>query len=287
MKRFRVVQDICAFVLVILVTSVFAAAQQPKQVTNSLGMKFKLIPEGVFIMGSPASEDGSEDDERQYEATITEPFYIGIFEVTQAQYARVMGNNPSFFQGDKLADRHPKTGRIVNEVNTWSYPVDQVSWADAMDFCKRLSSSADEKRAGREYRLPTEAQWEYACRAGTNTAFGFAEDTKTMDEYAWFAGTSEGKTHPIGLKKPNAWGLYDMHGNVREWCMDWYGDYPRRPTVDPMGPTKGGLRVLRGGSWGEPAQNCRCASRDSYLPTSRFNDNGAGFRVIMSVAEPR
>jgi formylglycine-generating enzyme required for sulfatase activity len=223
-------------------------------------------------MGSPPSEKGSEDEERQHEVTLTQDYYLGAFEVTQAQYAKVMGNNPSYFQGDKV-------GNVVSS----NRPVEQVSWEDAVEFCRRLSELPEEKAAGRVYRLPTEAEWEYACRAGSTTAFSFGDKLHSLDNYAWFSDNSNEQTHPVGQKKPNAWGLYDMHGNVWEWCCDWYGEYPKDAVSDPSGPSEGVRRVNRGGSWNNGAAYCRSSLRIRRNPAYRFPLNG--FRLALSSRE--
>ena len=220
--------------------------------TNSVGMTFKLIPAGTFIMG----EGG-----QAHEVTLTEPFQMGVHEVTQAQYEQVMGSNPSGFKG---ADN----------------PVERVTWDDAVEFCRRLSELPAEKKAGNVYRLPTEAEWEYACRAGTTTKYSFGDDESELGDTAWYAENSGGKTHPVGSKLPNAWGLYDMHGNVYEWCQDWYGDYPSGSVTDPSGATSSSLRVLRGGGWDGTAGDCRSARRGRILPS--FRSDGLGFRVVRS-----
>jgi formylglycine-generating enzyme required for sulfatase activity len=155
-----------------------------------------------------------------------------------------------------------------------------VSWEDAVEFCRRLSELPAEKEAGHVYRLPTEAEWEYACRAGTTTNFGFGDDDSNLDDYAWFRENSAEKTHPVGGKKPNAWGLYGMHGNVGEWCQDWKEDYPEDAVTDPTGPASGLYRVIRGGSYLKPAEYCRSASRSGYKPSSRNYHHG--FRVSLS-----
>jgi formylglycine-generating enzyme required for sulfatase activity len=244
------------------------------QVINSIGMRMRLIPKGTFMMGSPNSEAMRGDDELQHEVTISKDYYLGVHEVTQEQYQRVMRSNPSVFQKPRI--RWDTSGR----------PVENVTWEDAEEFCKRLSEIPDEKKAGRVYRLPTEAEWEYACRAGTNTTFSFAEKGDLLPEYAWshrhgwFELNSSGQTHAVGLKEPNAWGLYDMHGNVWEWCSDRYGEYPEEPVVDPQGPDRGSKRVMRGGSYLLGFEDlCRSASRFGSVATYRLAD--IGFRISM------
>ncbi len=189
---------------------------------------------------------------------LTKPFYLGVMEVTQEQYQKVMGTNPSQFKGPQN-------------------PVETVSWADAVEFCRKLSAMPAEKTAGHVYRLPTEAEWEYACRSGTTTRYSFGDDASRFGDYGWCEGT---KTHPVGEKKPNAWGLYDMHGNVSEWCQDWYGLYPSGSATDPTGDTYVRSRVCRGGCFGDGAGSCRSASRFEYKPVHRFNY--LGFRVLRS-----
>ncbi len=219
---------------------------------NSLGMAFKLIPGGKFRMG-----EGKES----HDVTITRPYYLGVFQVMQEQYQRVMGNNPSSFNGAEN-------------------PVEQVSWDDAVSFCKKLSEVPAEKSAGRVYRLPTEAEWEYACRAGTTTTYCFGDSVSQLDDYAWYMNNSGETTHAVGLKKPNAFGLYDMHGNVWEWCQDWYGGYPSGALIDPRGPSGGSNRVGRGGCWGGGAALCRSAFRSSFDPTER--SVSFGFRAALN-----
>jgi eukaryotic-like serine/threonine-protein kinase len=193
----------------------------PDSSTNSIGIQMKMIPTGSFIMGA---EKGCFIHEKpKHQVTITKPFLLGIYPVTQVQYSKIMGINPSFFKG---SDR----------------PVDQVSWNDAQEFCKRLS-----QKEGAKYRLPSEAEWEYAARAGTSTVYYWGDEID--GGVAWYDRNSERQTHAVGLKKPNAWGLFDMLGNVFEWCEDWHGAYPSDPQVDPQGPINGEVRVLRGGSW--------------------------------------
>jgi len=243
-------------------------AQSPKEITNSIGMKLVLIPKGTFTMGSPNEEERAENDEEQHQVTISKDYYLGVTEVTQGQYEKVMGTNPSIFQK-----------RVIRKSDSSMYPVESVSWEDAVEFCKNLSELPEEKKAGRVYRLPTEAEWEYACRAGSKTAYSFGADSRSLGDYAWFGGNSGQQTHPVGEKKANAWGLYDMHGNVLEWCSDWYGEYPKGTVSDPSGPNEGSDRVVRGGGWIIGAAFCRSVVRYGIDPSFRF---GYGFRVALS-----
>ncbi len=228
---------------------------------NSIGMELMLIPPGEFLMGSPAFEDVRGDDETQHKVTLTKPFFMGITEVTQAQFFRVLRKNSSKFKAAK-------------------HPVEQVTWDEAVEFCARLSDLPAEKRTGRVYRLPTEAEWEYACRAGTTTAYSFGNDQGQLSNYGWWKVNSGGATHPVGLKKPNPWGLYDIHGNVFEWVQDWHGGYSGGKLTDPTGPVSGSLRVSRGGRWSSIAGICRSAFRYRSTPGLRLNN--LGFRVLRS-----
>ena len=227
------------------------AAKTVQAVTNSIGMRLNLLPGGTFAMGGPV-----------HEVTLSQPFYMGLHEVTQEQYERVMGTNPSEFKGR-------------------SNPVEQVSWGEAVVFCRKLSALPEEKLAGRVYRLPTEAEWEYACRAGTTTQYSFGDNASGLSAYAWFSANSAfpRTTHPVGKKGANGWGLYDMHGNVWEWCSDWYGDYPSGAATDPRGPTSGSRRVYRGGGWISSARVCRSAFR--YYDTPHPLLSSLGFRLVM------
>jgi formylglycine-generating enzyme required for sulfatase activity len=261
--------------VLVLLCSAFTSqpsnAENPKQLTNSIGMKLVLIPNGSFTMGSPIGEEERNDDESQHEVVISKDFYLGAFEVTQAEYLKVMGKNPSPFKGDIAGSK------------SQDLPVDRVSWDDAVEFCKRLSERPEEKKAGRVYRLPTEAEWEYACRAGSKTAFHFDTNSKTIDDYAWYKGNSKGQTHAVGGKSPNDWGLYDMHGNVLEWCSDWYGEYPKGSVTDPAGMLEGGTyRICRGGGLTSFAADCRSAIRSRSMPSARDFFNG--LRVVMTVS---
>jgi formylglycine-generating enzyme required for sulfatase activity len=235
----------------------------PTSLINSIWMEFRLIQPGTFMMGSPTSKAGRGDDGKEHQVTLTRPYYLGIYPVTQEQYERVMGANPSKFKGAR-------------------HPVDTVSWEDAQEFIGNLNALSAEQSGGRKYRLPTEAEWEYACRAGTKTAYSFGDDPKVLGKYGWFADNSGSKTHPVGEKEPNPWGGYDMHGNVWEWCHDWYGDYSAGAVIDPTGPSEGSLRVFRGGSWNYEAAICRSAYRNRINPSYRYN--GFGFRLALSPA---
>ena len=262
---------ICTTLVFLLMPCPLQAQDAPKEITNSIGMKLVLIPRGTFMMGSPIEEEKREEDEQQHEVTITNDYYLGVTEVTQGQYEKVMGTNPS---------RSQKTG--IRNRDFSMYPVNRASWEDAVEFCKKLSELPGEKKAGRVYRLPSEAEWEYACRAGSKTAHSFEASSRSLDDYAWILGNSSYGINPVGEKQPNAWGLFDMHGNVWEWCSDWLGDYPKVKVSDPGGPTEGSYRILRGGSWDVTAAYCRSASRHG-LPPDYFYGLDLGFRVAMTV----
>jgi len=239
-----------------------AAGSTAKRLTLDLGkgvaMDLSLIPAGKFTMGSPEGEEDRQPDEGPpHDVTISKPFYMGVYEVTQEQYEAITGANPSYFKGAKN-------------------PVEQASWDEAVEFCKKLSA-----KTGKAVRLPTEAQWEYACRAGTKTRFGVCDKDADLNEYGWSAANSECKTHPVGQKKPNAWGLYDMHGNVQEWCNDWYAEtYAGAGTSDPQGPSTGQSRVLRGGCWDFIPASCRSTFRQFFYP-SGYRNGKYGFRVVV------
>ena len=224
-------------------------------------MKLRLIPAGEFMMGSPGTEPNRDDDETQHGVSITKPFYLGVTEVTQEQYQKVMVTNPSKVKGPQN-------------------PVERVNWAEAVEFCGKLSAMPAEKTTGHVYRLPTEAEWEYACRSGTTTAYGYGDDAFRLGDYGWFRSNSDTKPHPVGEKKPNAWGLYDMHGGVYEWCQDWSGAYPSGSATDPTGATSGSYRVYRGGSWDYYAWSCRSAARYGGSPV--YRSSILGFRVLRS-----
>jgi formylglycine-generating enzyme required for sulfatase activity len=223
-----------------------------------LDAKFVLIPAGTFMMGSPEDEPGRFASETLHEVTISRPFNMQTTPVTQGQWKKVMGNNPSYFQGDE------------------NLPVEQVSWNDVQEFIRKLNNNEDEDK----FCLPTSAQWEFACRAGRSTMYSFGDDPGRLGEYAWYDENSGNVTHPVGLKKPNDWGLYDMYGNVWEWVQDWYGDNPSGSVTDPEGPSSGPTRVFRGGSGVDCTGSCcRTAFRAGAKPDSR-SWNSVGFRLI-------
>ena len=255
-----------------LSTAESSECQADREITNSIGMKLVPIAKGNLQMGSLFREEGYRLAEQRHGVTLTRDYYLGAFEVTQAQFLKLMGNNPSHFQGDQIDDG-----------DSSNHPVDRVSWEDAVEFCKRLSVLPEEKAAGRVYRLPTEAEWEYACRAGSNAPFSFG-GLELSDDYGWFASNCQGKSHPVGKKDPNAWGLYDIHGNVMEWCSDWAGDYPEGAVSDPIGPKEGSSRMIRGGAWLTDAMYCKSGNRAFHFPPDTRSDY-VGFRVALSYPE--
>ncbi len=264
-------------------------AEEPlREFTNSIGMKLTLIPAGQFAMGSGKTHDellklvtvyAGVDRLMQYEfpqhtVRITRPFYLGTTEVTQGQWERVMGTRPW--------TERPQAKESAAFGERWGadFPAIWVNWDEAQEFCSRLS-----QRDGPIYRLPTEAEWEYACRAGTKTIYSFGDDGRRLPEFAWFSDNAyrqqgEKFPHASGLRKPNPWGLHEMHGNVWEWCSDRYGAayYQISPAQDPPGPADGAQRVIRGGSWRNSDNHCRSSFRVGLEPTEASND--LGFRVV-------
>ena len=222
---------------------------------------FVLIEAGSFFMGSNDSL-AYPDEQPIHEVTISQPFYMGKTEVTQAQWTAIMGENPSQFIGE-------------------ARPVDNIGPSDIQAFLTALNEAAECPSC---YRLPTEAEWEYAARAGSTAPFSFADDSDSLASYAWYSTNAEYKTHPVGQKKPNAWGLYDMHGNVYEWVQDRYGPYPASPTTDPTGPDEGNEYILRGGSWTDAERELRVTYRDYYAPNHRHNF--FGFRLVKTYQSP-
>ncbi|WP_171471417.1 formylglycine-generating enzyme family protein [Frigoriglobus tundricola] len=241
---------------------------------NSIGMTFARIPAGVFMMGAHQDDDHRfvGDELPQHFVRINRPFFMSVFQVTQAEFERVTGRNPSYFNKDR------KGGP--------SHPVESVSWFEAEQFCAQLSALPAEVTAARRYVLPTEAEWEYACRAGTRTAF-WCGPRLTTDVANFTTGrekhntTVSGGTQPVGQYRPNVWGLYDMHGNVEEWVHDWFDDkyYANTPVDDPTGPESGSSRVTRGGCWQSFATECRSAARSASPPERGLSR--IGFRVVM------
>jgi formylglycine-generating enzyme required for sulfatase activity/serine/threonine protein kinase len=270
--------------------------QMPASFTSSIGMTLKLIPAGEFTMGSRDDDAEAEKDEKPAHPVNISGFYMGIQEVTQAQYQEVMGINPSYFSS---------TGGGKNQVAgrpTDSYPVEYVTWLDAVRFCNALSQRDGlpsfyeingetvenveiPNKKGPGYRLPAEAEWEYACRAGTDTKYSFGNDPALLSDYGWFDQNSVRMSHPVGEKRPNAFGLYDMHGNVFERCADLYDDtyYKRSPTDDPLRASGTGARLIRGGSWLREPRWSRSSRRAECSPIGRYGDNG--FRVVLNPSD--
>jgi formylglycine-generating enzyme required for sulfatase activity len=282
------------------------------ETTNSIGMKLVLIPPGEFDMGSTpeviaAEQEIANRDEKsrpysdrvlaespRHRVRITKPFCFGLYPVTQAEYERVMGVNPSSFthqrmdasrfnpplSAEEIRNRQQSDTKYVGNDSTW-HPVECVAWGEALEFCRRLSAMPAELAARRAYRLPTEAEWEYACRAGTTTRWYSGDDESAM---ASVAGDSWQGTMPVGRKLPNPWGLHDLYGNVFQWCSDWFNAsyYKKSPPNDPTGPQEGSLRVARGGWWTYTPSSCRSATRSFFAPGSRTS--GRGFRVVAEIA---
>ena len=240
-----------------------------------------FIPPGTFRMGSPTNEvDRFDWEGPQTAVTISRGVWMGKYEVTQGEYLAVRGSNPSYFSTNN------------GFAEDLSRPVETVTWFDATNYCATLTQR--ERVAGRigtnsVYRLPTEAEWEYGCRGWTSTRFSYGDDPgyTNLTDYAWYSDNSGGMTHPVGQKLPNPWGLYDMHGNVWEWCQDWYDVYPGGIALDPQGPATGSGRVVRGGSWGNwdaSAGDCRSAFRGYGVPGDRLDY--LGFRVVLAPGQP-
>ena len=264
------------FVVVLLLRAAFSYALDPGG--------FVLVNGGTFTMGSPIGEPGRFGNELQWQVTVSS-FYMGKYEVTQAEYQELMGTNPSYFKGPDL-------------------PVERVSWFDAVAYCNKLSEkeglepaytidsqNVSWNRSANGYRLPAEAEWEYACRAGTTTAF-FTGNNITANEANYDGsrpynnnakGTYRQKTAPVGSFAPNSLGLYDMHGNVGEWCWDWNAEYTRGEQTDPTGAASGTYRVFRGGAWNHSADFLRSARRSGYTPSSR--GDYLGFRLVRNAAD--
>jgi formylglycine-generating enzyme required for sulfatase activity len=279
-----------ALLLVLAVGRSIATAEAPLEVLeNSIGIRLVKIPAGEFDMGAAEGErdekrikalmkemgkvavvaaDGEPDEKRVHRVRIGRPFFLGRTEVTNAQWKQVMGSVPSRSQAD-------------------DHPVERVSWHDAVAFCDTLSALPAERSAGRVYRLPTEAEWEYACRAGTTTKFSFGDDAERLGEHGWYFENAGGETRAVGTLRPNPWGLHDMHGNVWEWCGDWYGEYGTAAETDPPGPSAGGVRVDRGGGWSSYIKACRSSSRAASDPSRRYGFLGLRLALSAPGAHPR
>jgi formylglycine-generating enzyme required for sulfatase activity len=251
-----------------------AEVEHAKIITTSIGLKLILVPAGQFCMGAGPTDAAPRLNEVPARTVVlTQPFYLGIQLVTQEQYWRLMTANPAYFQADAGG--------------SWQHPVETVTWHDANEFCRRLSEKPEARAAGRVYRLPTEAEWEYACRAGTDTPFGVgAQLTAAAANCALNPEAPPDRTTAVGQYPANRFGLHDMHGNVWEWCADWYAAnyYRSGPERNPLGPPHGTQRVVRGGSFRHQPATCRAAYRNALWPHHR--DRYTGFRVALSVSDP-
>jgi formylglycine-generating enzyme required for sulfatase activity len=268
----------------------------PVEVTNSLGMRLVLIPPGEFEMGEldaeiqrlvqavPASGDSNwmvrhiRYQGPRHRVRISTPFYLGACETTQSLFTRIMATNPSAYSSQG------KRSKAVAEEDTRQLPVDSVSWFEADEFCRRLSLLPEERTAGRVYRLPREAEWEYAARSGSAAPYFFGNDDASLGEYAWYSQNSRHRPHPVGGKAANAWGLFDVLGNLWEWTADWLGDYPSDTLTDPSGPRNGSWRVARGGCFGWGNNGTRCTFRHAMAPKDANAD--FGFRIACDLAWP-
>jgi uncharacterized protein (TIGR02996 family) len=283
------------------VAELLNAGMQPAvpEVVNSIGMRLALIPPGNFRMGSPVNEaERSEDEGPAHEVAITQPFYMGVFAVTQAQWQAVMGSNPSYFSKDGKGNEgveydlaNPAGGKDkVKGLDTSDFPVENVNWEETQAYLEELTALPQERDKGWHYRLPTEAEWEYSCRGGasSSTASHFGHSLSpaqaNFNGVLPYGGAAKGpflgRPCPVGSYRPNAFGLYDTHGNVFEWCSDWYDEdyYKDSPRRDPPGPSRGCGRVLRGGSWNFLRLRCRAANRRWSEPADRYYERG--FRVV-------
>ena len=270
--------------LSLLATSTSGRAESPKVITNSIGMKFAPIAAAEFLMGAGKSiRDAGADEQPAHRVRITRPFHIGVYEVTQAEFVRIMKFSHSFFANDGPGKS------LVKGLDTKSFPAEQVRFVDAVEFCRKLSALPAEKRAGRFYRLPTEAEWELACRGGTDTAFHFGDSLSSEQAnfsgkypYRALTGPFRARTTRVGQFPANAFGLHDMHGNVWEWCLDWYNVdyYDRTVAKDPLGPKTATSRVIRGGGWYSDARDCRSSFRYAEHPLGTYYV--MGFRVVMT-----
>ena len=284
--------SVCILSLAILNTTMVVGQDEVEIISNSVEMKLARIPAGTFMMGSPRKEIERDRTEVLHEVTISKPFFIGVYEVTQAEYTRVMKDTPDF--RNRAVFTRDRGGGL-------EHPMENVEWSKAVVFCKQLSARPAEKKAGRSYRLPSEAEWEYACRAGTTTAFHFTDALSSQQANFNgkfpYGGAEKGpylrKTAKVGSFEKNAFGLYDMHGNVAEWCADFYDPeyFDNSPDKDPLGPPLGVIptnfgehfRVVRGGCWLDDGRACRSAFRYRAMPTTQYRL--IGFRVVCENAE--
>jgi len=266
MKRPRLAEALteCIFILLLALVQLGcddqSSSSASKQVAASpVPTKTELIPLTNMVLIKAGTFMRIK-----FPVTITRDFWIGKYEVTQGEFTAVLGRNPSHFPGDP------------------NRPVEKVTFLDASTYCSAVTQL--ERKAGRlptsyEYRLPSEAEWEYACRAGTTNLFSFGDDAGKADQFAWTAENSDATTHPVGLKRPNPWGLYDMHGNVWEWCLDWYEPYPAAPLTNPAGPATSKFKVFRGGGWNQDIEYARSANRFMMSPSNGIHF--VGFRLAL------
>lgn len=236
----------------------------PLTFQNEIGMQFSLIRRGFFRMGSTV-QSASDNEGPRHLVMITQPFYIGTYEVTKRQWQQVIGSQSVYsFPG--------------HDVKTDDLPIESISWETAQSFIRRLNRA----EGGAFYRLPTEAEWEYVARAGSSQTYSFGNNEQILRDYGWYSHNADRQPHPVGQLRPNAWGVYDMHGNVSEWVHDWYGPYDREKIIqdpkNPTGPSQGTYHIIRGGSWLSSAPECRSARRTKKLPGQSSND--IGFRLV-------
>lgn len=234
---------------------------------TGIGLDFVWIPPGIFPMGAEETDPDREKDERYHVVTLTKGFWMGTFEVTNRQFRAFRPDHPSVGAADKT--------EITADDNK---PAVAVDYHDAEAFCRWVS-----EQTGWNVRLPTEAEWEYACRGGSKAAYSYGNDRTRLGEYAWYEENTDSGAQPVGRKRPNARGMYDVHGNVAEWVADWYADYPEGPQTDPAGPSTGSTRSYRGGSWGDPSAGCRCAARNAASAGEKSGSRG--FRVACDPRE--